>query len=100
MTYDIYKKKKLVMAKLTLAEAAKITGLAEKTIKFYSSTGNVSIDGYAFTPSDVALVKSEDMPEPLKSKWNEIRECAELIRTGKGKIVEENGVRLVKEFAQ
>ena len=100
MTYDIYKKNKLVIAKTTVEEAAKITGLAEKTVKIYSSTGKKSIDGFTICTSDVAPPKEEGMPEPLKSQWEEIRKAAEIIRSGRGAVVEIDGVKFVRKFAR
>lgn len=100
MTYDIYKKSKLVIAKVTVEEAATITGLAEKTVKLYSSTGNKTTDGYTICTSDVIPTKVEKMTETMRSQWEEIRKAAEIIRSGRGAVVEIDGVRFVKKFAR
>ena len=55
-------------------------------------------NGFPAKASDIGQKRDVEVEESLNDKWEDMRSAANLLKTGKGKIVRKNGKKYVKKL--
>lgn len=88
-TYTVIEKGKSIATKLTKEQVKDMLGIKDNRIIYnYSRSGTRYKGRYELVvDSSEVLVKKQKISDELLNDWENMRQAAELIRTGKGRIV-------------
>lgn len=108
-TYNVYKDGELIISGVNNKEVRVMTGLNNSQVATYANSGRkykgfeieiMSTIEITPKPKIVKSIINEDkqfnLPEELKRDWDNMCKAAEIIKSGKGKIVCHNGKRFVE----
>lgn len=97
-TYTVLDQGKPIATKITSKQVAELLNMPSKAVYNYASAGYTYNNRFTIDEDGEASVKKEQRITPsLVAEWDDMMKAAELIRTGKGRIVTKRvGKELVK----
>jgi len=87
-TFTVFDNGKQIAKGLTVREVHELLNIPKRSVYSYAAYGHVFRKRYTMEKDGETMLEST-INADLKKQWNDMRKAAELLKTGKGKIVKE-----------